>query len=247
MGGRKAKRVDVEETAAEKESGPQFAVHCAHTQMVPIERLVGNPRNPNTHPLYQIDVLAKIIAAQGWRAPITVSRRSGFVVRGHGRLRAAMKLGCTEVPVDFQDYENEAAEYADLVADNRIAELAEMDMEALRAGLLAINDGTFDLTLSGFDVGDLAKMLEETFPAANDPEAEWTAMPEFEQPSKLAYRSIIVHLDDEEEVAAFGKLLGRTISPAARYLWFNPDQEKGQDNYTRVVAVHLEGAAGEER
>jgi hypothetical protein len=52
----------------------------------PVESVVGNPRNPNVHPERQIELLAKIISAQGWRAPITVSTRSGFVVRGHGRL-----------------------------------------------------------------------------------------------------------------------------------------------------------------
>jgi hypothetical protein len=37
------------------------------------------------------------------------------------------------VPVDFQDYESEAAEWADMLADNRIAELAETDDEELKA------------------------------------------------------------------------------------------------------------------
>lgn len=61
--------------------------------MVDIEKLVGNPRNPNKHPQNQIELLAKIIKAQGWRNPIVVSRRSGFVVKGHGRLEAARLLG----------------------------------------------------------------------------------------------------------------------------------------------------------
>lgn len=35
------------------------------------------------------------------------------------------------MPVDYQNYTNEAEEYADLVADNRIAELAEIDNKLL--------------------------------------------------------------------------------------------------------------------
>ena len=36
---------------------------------VPIEELVPNPRNPNTHPEDQVKLLAKIIKFQGFRSP----------------------------------------------------------------------------------------------------------------------------------------------------------------------------------
>ena len=107
-------------------------IYCAHTELVNIEKVIPNPKNPNKHPDKQIAMLAKIIDAQGWRAPITVSKRSGFIVRGHGRLMAAQKLGLSQVPVDYQDYESEAAEWADLIADNRLSELAEIDLVLLK-------------------------------------------------------------------------------------------------------------------
>ena len=47
-------------------------VHCAHDEIVDVEALVPNPRNPNRHSDEQIRLLAKIIKHQGWRAPITV-------------------------------------------------------------------------------------------------------------------------------------------------------------------------------
>jgi len=86
---------------------------CAHTELVDIEKVVENPRNPNQHPQAQIELLAKIIRAQGFRNPIVVSRRSGFITKGHGRLAAARLLKMERVPVDFQEYESEAAEWAD--------------------------------------------------------------------------------------------------------------------------------------
>lgn len=128
--------------------------------MVDIEKLVGNPRNPNKHPQSQIELLAKIIKAQGWRNPIVVSKRSGFVVKGHGRLEAARLLGLELVPVDYQEYENEACEYADMVADNRIAELAELDEDALK-GILEELQGAIDLDITGFTAADIDRMLEE--------------------------------------------------------------------------------------
>ena len=102
-------------------------IKCAHTAIIPIEQAIPNPKNPNTHPDNQIELLAKIIKATGWRNPIVISKRSGFVIKGHGRLLAAQKLGLDKVPVDYQDYDSEAQEWQDMVADNRIAELAEMD------------------------------------------------------------------------------------------------------------------------
>ncbi len=68
-------------------------IYCAHTDVAATDSLIENPRNPNRHPEDQIIALAKIIRHQGWRNPIVVSRRSGFVVKGHGRLLAARMLG----------------------------------------------------------------------------------------------------------------------------------------------------------
>jgi site-specific DNA-methyltransferase (adenine-specific) len=121
--------------------------------------LVEHPRNYNTHPAEQIRLLAKIIKHQGWRNPITVSKRSGYVVKGHGRLAAALQLGCSEVPVDVQEYKDEASEYADMIADNRIAELAEADQDALKELLTDDVFEGFDLDLTGF--GDLDFLNDE--------------------------------------------------------------------------------------
>lgn len=65
-------------------------VHCSFTKMVATADLKPNPDNPNTHPKAQVEKLAKIITAHGWRHPITVSKRSGFIVAGHCRLLAAI-------------------------------------------------------------------------------------------------------------------------------------------------------------
>lgn len=145
-------------------------VYCAHKELADISTLVPNPRNPNTHPEKQIQLLAKIIKNQGWRAPITVSNRSGFIVRGHGRLLAAQLLGAEQVPVDRQDYATETEEWADLIADNRIAELAEMDTALLKDIIEELSSDGYDLDLTGYEKEDLESLLamfeipEEDFP-----------------------------------------------------------------------------------
>lgn len=139
-------------------------VFCAFEELVDPVGLVPNPRNPYIHPEHQIQLLARLIKAHGWRAPITVSNRSGFVVRGHCRLAAALVLGAEAVPIDRQDYENEAKEWADLVADNRVAELAERDGDKLQELLREITEAQGDVELTGYTVEEVDALLAEVIP-----------------------------------------------------------------------------------
>lgn len=132
-------------------------VYCAFDEILDIERVQPNPQNPNQHSEEQIALLSKMIRVQGWRAPVTISTRSGLVVRGHGRLMAAQQAGCTQVPVDYQSYVDEASELADLVADNRIAELAQMDAQMLADIFHNLSD--IDLELTGFTQDALRDIL----------------------------------------------------------------------------------------
>jgi len=136
-------------------------VWCACDKIGNIEEAVPNPNNPNEHPDSQIELLSNIIKAQGWRAPITISKRSGFITKGHARLLAARLLGVNEIPIDFQDYKDEASEHADLIADNRIAELAEKNMDKMR-NLLEGMDGKIDLNLTGYSPDSLALIMADT-------------------------------------------------------------------------------------
>ena len=87
-----------------------------------------------------------------------------MVVKGHGRLMAAELLGCKTVPVDFQDYENESLELADLMADNRIAELSEIDNKKLLNLFEEFDSGEVEFSLSGYDekfYSELAHSFDE--------------------------------------------------------------------------------------
>lgn len=137
----------------------EIKIHCAHDKLVDVTELVPNPRNPNKHGDAQIALLAKIIRHQGWRAPVVVSKRSGFIVAGHGRLEAGKLLGCQSVPVNFQEFATEADEWAHLIADNRIAELAETDGAILKDLLIELDTGAFDMDLSGFDAAELERVM----------------------------------------------------------------------------------------
>lgn len=140
-------------------------VECAHDKLVPVGDLKPHPKNPNTHSAAQIAALAHVIESSGWRAPITVSSRSGFIVRGHGRLEAAFLLGCETVPVDYQDYPSDEAELADLLADNHLSELCEIDEQQLVTVLRELDQAGFDLASAGFTPEEFARLTEQDDPA----------------------------------------------------------------------------------
>ena len=153
----------------ERDTASGVPVYCRFDVLEDITKLIPNPGNPNKHPDEQIKLLAKIIQGQGWRQPITVSSRSGFIVKGHGRLYAAQVMQVEQVPVEFQHYENEAQEHADLIADNRLAELSKTDVGLV--GVMLDSDAfeDFDLELTGFDPLQFAEP-DETVEVEDAPE-----------------------------------------------------------------------------
>jgi len=128
----------------------EISVRCAFDEMVRIPEIKPNPRNPNTHPPAQIELLAKLIRHQGWRLPIVISNLSGLVVAGHGRYEAALILGVEAAPVNFQDFDSKEDEHAHLMADNRIAEMAELDFQGIGELLRELEASGTDLDLTGF-------------------------------------------------------------------------------------------------
>lgn len=116
--------------------------------LLPIEQIKPWPKNPNKHSKDQIERLAKLIKYQGFRNPLIISKRSGFLIVGHGRLEAAKHLGLKELPCLLQDYDSGEQEYAHCVADNAIADWAELDLSSIIDETVNFSPN-FDLELLG--------------------------------------------------------------------------------------------------
>jgi hypothetical protein len=160
-------------------------IHCAYDQLVPLAELEAkrHPKNPNTHSAAQVAAIAAVLEGNGWRQSIVVSNRSGLMTRGHGRLDAALLLGAESAPVDFQDYESEEAEIADMIADNRLSELSEMDEDQLVKVLQELQAAGHDIELTGFTEDDLAKLAdlaEETDKLETIPQMELQAFEHYD-------------------------------------------------------------------
>jgi hypothetical protein len=169
------------------------AVRCSHTRMVPLDEMRPHPKNPNRHPQDQIALLAKVIRYHGWRHPILVSNRSGLIVAGHGRYAAATLLGCREVPVDFQDFATEADEIAYVIADNAIAELADMHGKQLESLLKSLDRAGLDAELAG-----IIEAAEKDF----EPEAQYPIAPKMQE----HYDYVVVFTTNEMDFAFLKEL-----------------------------------------
>jgi ParB-like chromosome segregation protein Spo0J len=115
----------------------------------PVERLVPYKRNPRKNDAAVTRMMASLTEF-GFKIPMLV-RSDGEIVDGHLRLKAALKLGMTEVPIIRCDEWSAAQVKAFRLMVNRSATWAEWD-----EGLLAIEFGelaelNFEPTLTGFD------------------------------------------------------------------------------------------------
>ena len=167
--------------------------NCAYDELVDLEKLVPNPKNNNKHQKKQIERLAKIIEWQGQRSPIIVSNLSGFIVKGHGRFEAIKLLGWEKAAVDYQDYENEAQEYADMIADNQIATWAEFDTQMLIEELPNFEGLSVDLDMLG--------MVE--IPTLDEKEKE---LKDISDELKEEYEVVVECSDEEEQERIFTQL-----------------------------------------
>ncbi len=127
---------------------PKMVIRCAYDKIIPIAKLKPNPKNRNKHPKEQIKRLAQILAYQGIRRPVRVSKRSGLMTVGHGMLEAAILNGWKLMPVNMQDYDNEEMELADLTADNAIGAWAELDLSGINTDFVDLGPD-FDIDLLG--------------------------------------------------------------------------------------------------
>lgn len=142
-------------------------IRCAFDEMIGIDKLKPHPQNRNKHPVDQIDRLSQIIKYQGIRSPIKVSKRSGFITAGHGRLEAFRRLKMHTVPVDYQDYETDEQEYADIQSDNAIALWAELDLSGINADVPNLGP-EFDLDLLG--IKDFQLKIDKSDPLTDEDE-----------------------------------------------------------------------------
>lgn len=109
-----------------------------------------NPRkNDNA-----VEAVANSIRSFGFKVPIIIDKNN-VVICGHTRVKASKKLGMDEVPCVIADDLNEEQVKAFRLADNKVSELAEWDLDKLAEELQFID---MDMLQFGFE--DLEESME---------------------------------------------------------------------------------------
>lgn len=164
----------------------------------PIEKLIPYARNPRKND-EQVDRMASAIKEFGFRIPV-VAKSDGSVVDGHLRLKAAQKLGMTEVPVALADELTDAQVKAFRLLANKSANWAQWDDELLKLELQDLQDMAYDMELTGFDEKELSNIW-------NDEEKA----DEKEQEYNEKFNVIIECENEDEQEAFYNEFIGRGI------------------------------------
>jgi len=137
---------------------------------VPTDSLIPYVRNARTHSPQQVDKIAASIREFGFLNPIITDGQSG-IVAGHGRVMAAQKLGLDTLPTIDAAHLTEAQRRAYVLADNRTALDAGWDNDLLKIELQDLEAEGFDLSLTGFDIGEIAALTLDATEGLTDPDA----------------------------------------------------------------------------
>ena len=179
---------------------------------VNVQKLIPYANNAKIHGKNQLDLLKKSINEFGFLTPCLIDKDFN-IIAGHGRVMAAKALGMKEIPCVYVEGLSNEQRRAYILADNRLGELGEWDMDLVVEELSALNDIDFDISLTGFDFND----INTSEPEAEEDEFE-EEVPE-EPKSKLGdlyqlgrHRLIC---GDSTDVSTIEKLLG---GAAFRYM-----------------------------
>lgn len=120
-------------------------------ETVKVSKLIPYEKNAKIHGKNQLDVLKKSIQEFGFLTPCLIDKDFN-IIAGHGRVMAAKQLKIESVPCVFVEGLTESQRRAYILADNRLGELGEWDMDLVMEELADLNDMDFDVSLTGFEL-----------------------------------------------------------------------------------------------
>lgn len=149
-----------------------------------------NPRNNDE----AVEAVAESIEQFGFKVPIIIDRE-GVIVAGHTRRKAAVKLGLDTVPCIIADDLTPEQIQAFRLADNKTAELAEWDFEALEKELAELTAFDVDMSLFGFD-DSVFDIFSENIPSELQLPREEVGTSVMRK--SLKFGSTTIYMSDEE-------------------------------------------------
>lgn len=206
-------------------------ITCKGASYLTVKALLEFQGNLKTLSEAEYKKLKASIEKYGFSFPMFIWKNGDkhFILDGHQRLHVIQKMlkeGWVieggKIPVDFIEAKTKKEAKEKILAV--ISQYGKLDMESLYEFIKIENLEFSELkTTMEFPAINLSHFEEGYFLPQKDPmdyQKEWGGMPEFDQPSAEAYRSIIVHFDNENDVRNFAKAIGQEITEKSRYLWF---------------------------
>ena len=143
---------------------------------VEIAALKPYERNAKQHSREQVEKIGRSIRELGFLSPCLIDQDLN-VIAGHGRIMAAKEIGWESVPCVFIEGLTEEQRRAYILADNRLTELGEWDMNLVQQELAALADADFDIQITGFDPDlrfddSMAQITDDGWTAAEEQQAE---------------------------------------------------------------------------
>jgi len=157
--------------------------------------------------------------------PLVWNKKTGNLVGGHQRLKILKERGDEQVDVSVVDLDP-VKEKALNLALNKIQ--GDWDMPMLKDLLEELDTGETDMDITGFDTLEIERLMTqfyvpkeaETRTPTEVVAGEWVGMPEFIQEDLSPVRTLYVHFATHEDVEAFAELVGQTLTPKTRYIWY---------------------------
>ena len=199
---------------------------------IPAAEFLANEQNWRIHGMNQQRALGGVLDDVGWVQNVIVNRRSDpswgrdqnieTMVDGHLRVSLALSRGeQTLVPVTYVDLTR--AEESEILATlDPLAAMAATDQAQLAVLLAEVSTTDADVMAMLEDLARRSGVIP-----ADDPNNEWSGMPEYEHTDQTSVRDIIVHFKTHEDVAAFAELIGQKLGDKLKYCWY-PEAEIGR-------------------
>lgn len=132
-------------------------------EYLPIATIKPYEQNPKIHKSKQVAQIAKSITQFNFNNPILIDEKN-TIIGGHGRLLAAQQLGLTEVPVIKLIHLSEAQKRAYRIADNKLTENGQWDVDLLKLEFCELEklELDFSLDITGFDMADIDVILDDS-------------------------------------------------------------------------------------
>lgn len=120
-------------------------------QEVAVAVLKPYERNAKIHSGEQVQKIADSIKEFGFLSPCLIDREKN-IIAGHGRVEAAKLLGLETVPCVFIEGLSDEQRRAYILADNKLTEMGEWDMDLVMSELSDLDAAGFDIEVTGFEL-----------------------------------------------------------------------------------------------